>query len=73
MTSSTSASGAEAPAVTPTVPVRSSGSSLASLMRSTRGHPPARATFSRATVFDELAEPMTTTASDSEAMALRAA
>ena len=73
MTSSTRASGAEAPAVTPTVPVRSSGSSSASLTRSTRGQPPARATFSRATVLEELAEPMTTTASDSAAIAFSAA
>ena len=59
--------------MTPTVPVRSSGSSPASLTRRTRGQPPARATFSRATVLEELAEPITTTASDSAAIALSAA
>ena len=69
----TTSSGAEAPAVTPTVPVRSAGSSSGPFTRSTRGHPAARATFSRAVVLDEFAEPMTTTASASPAMALRAA
>ena len=41
MTASTSSSGAEAPAVTPTTPERSSGSSAASLMRNTRAQPEA--------------------------------
>ncbi len=72
-TASTSSSGADAPAVTPTVPERSSGSSRASLTRSTRGHPEARATFSRARVLEEFTEPMTTTASARPAMAFRAA
>ena len=62
-TASTRASGADAPAVTPTVPDRSSGSSEASLTRTTRGQPKATATCSRATVLDEFSEPMTTTAS----------
>jgi hypothetical protein len=42
------------------------------LIRSTTGQPDARATFSRATVFDELAEPITTTASDLAAISLSA-
>ena len=62
-TSSTSHSGAEAPAVTPTVPARSSGSSSAQLTRSTRGQPAAVATLASETVFEEFAEPITTTAS----------
>ena len=41
-TASTSSSGADAPAVTPTVPERSSGSSAASFTRSTSGQPEAR-------------------------------
>ena len=60
--SATSSSGADAPAVTPTTPLRSSGSSSALVHPAdTRDSPAARATFSRARVFDELAEPMTTT------------
>ena len=59
----TSSSGADAPAMTPTVPARSSGSSSGPLTRSTRGQPAAGAVRSRARVLDELAEPMTTTAS----------
>src|ERR1700733_12955410 len=66
-------SGADAPAVTPTVPDRSVGTSEASLTRTTRGQPKAMATFSKAMVFDEFGEPITTTASALPAMALRAA
>ena len=58
--------------MTPTVPRRSPGSSPASLTRSTRGQPAAAAVRSSARVLDELAEPMTTTASHWPAMALRA-
>ena len=72
MTSSTNDSGAEAPAVTPTVPVRSSGSSAAEFTRSTRGVPASVASLARATVLDELAEPITTTASQRGAISARA-
>jgi hypothetical protein len=72
----TTASGAEAPAVTPTIPCRPSGSSSDPLTRTTRapGEPAAaRATRASATVLDDEAEPMTTTASHRGAMALTAA
>ena len=72
MTAFTSSSGAEAPAVTPTVPVRSSGSSSAPLTRYTRRQPDSVASAASARVLDELAEPMTTTASHSPAMAASA-
>ncbi len=68
MTERTSSSGADAPAVTPTVPVRSSGSSSGPFTRCTRAQPVARATFSSATVLEELAEPMTTTESQRSAI-----
>ena len=71
-TASTSSSGADAPAVTPTVPDRSSGSSAGSLIRYTRSHPAARASFSSATVFEEFAEPITTTESHRSAMFMSA-
>src|ERR1039458_5701612 len=70
--SSISQSGADAPAVTPTTPVRSSGTSLGALTRSTLGQPAAAATFARATVFEELPEPSTTIASHLGATALTA-
>ena len=72
MTASTSSSGADAPAVTPTVPTRSSGSSSTWLTRYTRGQPASTASFSRARVLEELAEPMTTMAADCGAMAISA-
>jgi len=68
ITDSTSSSGADAPAVTPTVPARSSGISAASFTRNTSGQPAARASFSNARVFEEFALPITTTASASRAM-----
>ena len=67
-----SQSGAEAPAVTPTTPERSPGTSPGELTRSTRAHPAAVATFTRATVFEELAEPSTTMASQRGATAFTA-
>ena len=70
--SSTSSSGADAPAVTPTVPYRSSGSSAALLTRKTRAQPASIASFSSARVLDELEEPMTTMASHREAIAISA-
>ena len=73
MTASTSSSGADAPAVTPTVPVRSVGSSSGPLTRATRPHPASPARAARAMVLDELADPITTTASQRSASADRAA
>ena len=70
ITSHTRCSGAEAPAVTPMVPERSSGTSLASLMRSTRRQPASAANSTRDMVFDELAEPITSTASHSGAISI---
>jgi hypothetical protein len=70
--SSTSSSGADAPAVTPTVPCRSSGSSSALLTRNTRGQPASIASFSRARVLEELDEPITTMASQRDAIAMSA-
>ena len=67
-----SQSGAEAPAVTPTTPVRSAGTSPGELTRSTLGHPAASATFTRATVLEELAEPSTIMASHLGATAFTA-
>ena len=52
--------------------VRSSGSSSASLTRKTRAQPASRASFSSARVLDELAEPITTTASQRGAIAISA-
>ena len=73
ITASTSSSGADAPAVTPTVPVRSSGSSSARVDAvAPRAQPDSRASFSSARVLDELAEPMTTTASHRAAIAVSA-
>ena len=72
MTAWTSSSGADAPAVTPTVPVSSSGSSSGPLTRNTWVAPASRASLSSARVFDELAEPITTMASQRSAMAPRA-
>ena len=71
MTASTSSSGADAPAVTPTMP-DSSGSSSAALMRYTDVQPDSRANFSSARVLDELADPITTTASHCAAIAVSA-
>ena len=71
-TSSTSSSGAEAPAVTPTWPNKSCGSSLALLMRRTRLHPESIASRSRARVFDELDEPITMMLSHRSAICMRA-
>ncbi len=68
MTASTSSSGADAPAVTPTVPRRSSGSSSAWLTRKTRAQPDSTASFSSARVLELLADPMTTTTSHRSAM-----
>ena len=76
MTACTTSSGALAPAVTPTMraPARAASSSSSTpLMRCTVGHPTFLATFSRASVFDELALPMTSTASARLAMAVSAA
>jgi hypothetical protein len=63
MTWFTSSSDADAPAVTPTVPTRSSGSSSAVFTRSTRSQPASLASLASARVFEELAEPITTMAS----------
>ena len=72
-TSFTIDSGADAPAVTATTPDKSSGRSWAPLTRRTREQPAAAATFASATVFDELADPITTTASASAQIARNAA
>ncbi|TPW14181.1 MAG: hypothetical protein FD127_1566 [Acidimicrobiaceae bacterium] len=72
MTASTSSSGAEAPAVTPTTPDSSAGSSPAWFTRKTRGPPVWAASFSSALVFDEFAEPITTIASQRSTIAIRA-
>ena len=58
----TSQSGAEAPAVTPTTPLKSSGTSSGELTLVTLEHE-AEATLASASVFDEFDEPTTTTAS----------
>ena len=72
MTSFTNSSGAEAPAVTPMRPSRSSGSSSAALIRNTRRLPESMASFCSALVFEELADPITITASQRSAMAANA-
>ena len=59
--------------MTPTTPARSSGSSSAEFTRSTRGHPVVAATWASETVFEEFAEPMTTTESHRPAIARNAA
>ena len=58
--------------MTPTVPARSPGSSSGPLMRCTRGQPASAARRSSARVLDELAEPMTTRASQRGAISMRA-
>ncbi len=68
ITDSTSSSLADAPAVTPTVPDRSLGSSSAVLTRSTLAQPLSVASRARAIVFDEFDDPMTTIASHSGAI-----
>ena len=72
MTAATNSSGAEAPAVTPTTPERSDGSSSATLMRWTRGQPASTARRSRARVFEEFADPITTIASQRGAIDMSA-
>ena len=62
MTSSTSSSGADAPAVTPTCR-EVVGQLVGAVDPEHAGAPDSRASFSRARVLDELAEPITTTAS----------
>ncbi len=49
--------------VTPTVPLRSSGNSVAAFTRCTRSQPDSVASLANAMVLEEFAEPMTTTAS----------
>ncbi|CAB4899715.1 unannotated protein [freshwater metagenome] len=61
----TSSSGADAPAVTPTVPEVFSGISSAELMRRTVLQFMDRASFSKASVLDEFDEPIIITASHS--------
>ena len=72
ITASTNSSGAEAPAVTPTVPLKSEGNSWAEFTRKTLAHPASRARRSRARVFDELADPMTMMASHRGAIDINA-
>ena len=73
ITPSTSSSGALAPAVTPTIrasPSTARSSSAGPSTRSTSGQPASAATRVSAIVFDELALPITTTASASRRDAL---
>ena len=72
ITALTKSSGAEAPAVTPTTPARSSGNSSASLTRNTRSQPASAARPTRALVLDELTDPITTTASHRGAISVSA-
>ena len=75
MTCSTTSFGAEAPAVTPTTSdgsKNSAGISAAVLTRATRSQPASLASFSRARVFDEFAEPMTTIAPQRAASSISA-
>ena len=58
--------------MTPTTPIRSSGTSPGAFTRRTRGQPELAATFASATVLEELAEPSTIMASQREARAFTA-
>ena len=72
MTAATTSSGADAPAVTPTVPPDRRQARPAPLMRYTRGQPASAASLASALVLDELAEPMTRIASHRSAIAISA-
>ncbi|CAB5022691.1 unannotated protein [freshwater metagenome] len=75
ITAFTSSSGAEAPAVTPTIsasPIISRSSSSGPSMRRTMREPAPSATFARASVFEEFALPITITASERSAISVSA-
>ncbi len=72
ITAWTTSSGAEAPAVTPTVPLRSVGSSSGPFTRNTRSQPASVANLARAFVLELFEDPMTTKASQRSAIAINA-